>query len=372
MNAPLPCQRHLFEIPDDVAYLDAAAWSPLPRSVREAGEAGMLVKSRPWSHPREAVPAQAERARSAAAALLNAGADDIAIVGSVSHAMATAAKNLSPDPGGRIVRIVDEFPSLCFAFDRLAAERGLEVEIVPRPADGDWTQSLLDAIHRPGAPPLTVATLTPLHWADGTVIDLDRIAPAVHAAGAALIIDATQAVGAVPVDVARWRPDFLAFPTYKWALGPYGLAFLYAAKHRQGGTPIEENNGNRPPATGARRYDRGELNDPVALPMAATGLELIAGWGVPSIAARLLELSDSLAEGLVGLGFTLAPAHLRSPHMLGAYLPDGLPDRLIGGLREHNVFVSDRLGALRVSPHVFANEKDVARCLDAVRARLAG
>ena len=55
---PLPCQRHLFEVPDDISYLDAAAWSPLPRSVREAGEAGLLVKSRPWAHPREAVPAQ--------------------------------------------------------------------------------------------------------------------------------------------------------------------------------------------------------------------------------------------------------------------------------------------------------------------------
>ncbi len=44
------------------------------------------------------------------------------------------------------------------------------------------------------------------------------------------MIDATQAAGAVPVDVGRWRPDFLAFPTYKWTLGPYGLAFLYAAR----------------------------------------------------------------------------------------------------------------------------------------------
>ena len=66
--------------------------------------------------------------------------------------------------------------------------------------------------------------MTPLHWTDGGLIDLDRLAPAVHRAGAALVIDATQAVGAVPVDVARWRPDFLAFPTYKWALGPYGVA----------------------------------------------------------------------------------------------------------------------------------------------------
>ncbi|MFC7552513.1 hypothetical protein ACFQU7_09950 [Pseudoroseomonas wenyumeiae] len=49
----------------------------------------------------------------------------------------------------------------------------------------------------------------------------------------------------MPLDVARWQPDFLAFPTYKWVLGPYSLAFLYAAPHRQSGLPLEENN-NRP------------------------------------------------------------------------------------------------------------------------------
>ncbi|MGT2480259.1 aminotransferase class V-fold PLP-dependent enzyme [Methylobacterium oryzae CBMB20] len=75
----------------------------------------------------------------------------------------------------------------------------------------------------------------------------------VHAAGAALVIDATQAVGAAPVDVARWRPDFLAFPTYKWALGPYGLAFLYAAPHRLDGAPSRRMSatGRRPPARAA-------------------------------------------------------------------------------------------------------------------------
>lgn len=367
---PLPCQRHLFEVPDAVAYLDAAAWSPLPRAVREAGETGLLTKSRPWSHPREAVAGEAERARAAAAALIGAQADDVAIVGSISHAMATVAHNLAPAPGGRALRVADEFPSLCYAFDRLAAERGLSVEIVPRPADGDWTAALLAAVTRPGAPPLAIATLTPLHWADGTVIDLDRLAPAVHATGAALVVDATQAVGAVPVDVARWRPDFLAFPTYKWALGPYGLAFLYAAPHRQDGTPIEANNGNRPPAAGARRYDKGERNDPVALPMAATGMELIADWGVPAVAVRLRELTDRLAEGAAALGLATAPGVLRAPHILGARMRGGVPDGLIARLRERDVFVSDRLGVLRISPHVWADEADVDRCVIALRAQL--
>ncbi|CAM2949212.1 MULTISPECIES: aminotransferase class V-fold PLP-dependent enzyme [Methylobacterium] len=363
----IPSQRHLFEVPADVSYLDAAAWSPLPRVVRAAGEAGILTKSRPWDHPRTAFPALAERTREAAARLIGAGADDVAIVGSVSHAMATAACNLAPARGGRLLRVADEFPSLRYAYDRLAAAHDLAVEEVPRPPDGDWTAALLAAIHKPSDKPLAIATLTPLHWTDGSLIDLDRLTPAVHAAGAALVIDATQAVGAMPVDVARWRPDFLAFPTYKWALGPYGVAFLYAAPHRQDGLPIEDNIGNRTPAAGARRYDRGELNDPVALSMAASGLDLIAAWGVPSIAARLRDLTDRLAEGVTALGLTVAPPHLRADHILGVHAPGGLPDGLMDRLQAARVFASERSGALRLSPHVWADPDDVARCLAALR-----
>ncbi len=368
--APLPCQRHLFEVPDEISYLDAAAWSPFPLSVRAAGEAGLLVKSRPWAHPREAVQAQAERARAAAARLIGATADDVAIVGSVSHAMATVAANLAVAPGGRVLRVADEFPSLCYAFDRLARASGLVVEEVPRPEDGDWTASLLAAIGRPGAPPLTIATLTPSHWTDGGLIDLDRLAPAVHAAGAALVIDATQAAGAVPVDVGRWRPDFLAFPTYKWALGPYALAFLYAAPHRQDGAAIEENIGNRPPATGARRYDRGELNDPVLLPMAATGLELLLSFDVAAVADRLRRLTDLLADGLVGLGLSALATDLRAPNILGLRAPGGLSPGLVDRLRQDGVYVSERSGALRLSPHVWADERDVERCVAALRRAL--
>jgi selenocysteine lyase/cysteine desulfurase len=372
MDAPdiLPCQRHLFEMPPEICYLDAAAWTPLPHPVREAGVAGMRAKTEPWAHDRDEAGQWAERARAAAARLIGATADDIAIAGSVSHAIATAARNLPLPPGGRILRVADEFPSQCLVWDRLAAERGLTLDIVPRPADADWTAALLAAIARPGAPPLAVAALTPLHWSDGARIDLERLAPAIHAAGAAFVIDATQAVGAVPVDVARLRPDFLAFPTYKWTLGPYSLAFLYAAPHRQDGVPLEENSGNQHPAAGARRYDKGERNDPLALPMAATGMELVASWGAGPIAARLGRLTARLAAGLEALGLALPPPAQRSPHIIGARIPGGMPPDLIDRLRAERVFASDRLGALRLSPHAWADAADIDRCLAALAALL--
>ncbi|WP_159997063.1 aminotransferase class V-fold PLP-dependent enzyme [Roseomonas sp. 18066] len=368
----LPSQRPLFEIPPGIAYLDAAAWSPLPRSVSAAGVAGIAAKARPWEFPRIRNEDGVAAARAAAARLIGAAAQDIAIQGSVAQAMATAARNLELAPGQRILRMADEFPSLCLVFERLAAERGLVVEVVPRPEDGDWTAALLAAIGRPGAAPLALALLTPLHWSDGALVDLDALAPAVRAAGAALVIDATQAAGVLPVDVGRWQPDFLAFPTYKWVLGPYGLAFLYVAPHRQAGLPVEEHNGNRPSggyAPGALRYDRGERADPVAPRMAAAGLELVLEWGPPAIAARLAHLTGLLAAGLAGLG-TLPPR--RAPHVLGLRCPGGLPAGLVERLAGQGVYLSDRLGVLRISPHVWNEEADLELALDRIKSSLAG
>ncbi len=373
----LPCQRHLFDMPREVAWLNAAAYGPQPRVVHDAGTQGVAVKTRPWLHDRSDAGPMSERARAAAAALIGAEPDDIAIVGSISHAIATAAQALPVAPGARILRVDREFPSQSLAWTRLAAERGAVEEIVPRPADGDWTAAVLAAVERPGALPLAVAALTPLHWTDGLRIDLAAIAPAVRRHGAALVIDATQAVGAMPIDARALDADFLAFPTYKWVLGPYSLAFLYAAPRRQTGAPLEENAFNRqldepgqPFAPGARRYDMGERTNPVAIPMAVAGLELVAGWTPAAVSARLAGLTDRLASSLQALGLPVAPKHLRVPHILGLRLPGGLPPGLIANLAAAGVHVSDREGALRVSPHAYNDEADIDRLTDALRVAL--
>ncbi len=370
MNA-LTSQRHLFEIPRDIAYFEAAAYAPLPMAVRRAGEAGVAAKSHPWCHPRDHDQNWVDRTRIAAADLIGATATDIAIVSAVSGAMAVAVRNLDPAPGHRVLRVQDEFPSVALTVDRLAREKGLVLDIVPRPADGDWTSAVLEAIERPGAPPLALAALTPLHWADGALIDLDRIAPMVHAAGAALIIDATQAVGAMPVDVARWRPDFLAFPTYKWVAGPYSTAFLYAAPHRQGGLPMEMNSNNCPdgtPAPGARRYDRGERNDPIAMPMAGTCLELVRDWQPARVAEYLAPKTERLADLAADLGWQLLPRHFRVPHILGLRWPGGMAPDTIARLNRHGLYASDRLGVLRLAPHIWVDAQDMGRAERALMA----
>lgn len=363
----LPSQHALFEITPEICYLDGAAYSPSPRSVRAAGEHGVLTKSEPWNHPGARDDAPVERTRAAAARLIGAAPDDVAILGSVSQGIATAARNLALPSGHRILRMENEFPSQSLIWDRLATERGLVPDIVPRPADGDWTAALRAAITRPGASPIAVAALTPLHWSDGAVVSIDRLMPVLREMGAAIVVDATQAVGVIPIDVAALQPDFLTFPAYKWLLGPYSLGFLYAAPHRQDGLPIEENSTNRLggiPASGARRYDKGERNDPILLPMALAGMELLLDWGVEAVAEHLRHVTNRLAQHASSLGLEVLPAELRAPHILGVRILGGMPPGLIAALAEEGVYCSDRLGVLRVSPHVWCREEDPDRFRD--------
>jgi len=372
----LPCQRALFDMPEGIAYLNAAAFTPVPAAVQAAGNLGVQTKVTPWTQALGETEAWADRARAAAANLIGASPADIALTNAVSYGIATAARNITIPPGSRVLMIEAEFPSLAWVWEDLARAANAALDIVPRPANGDWTAALLHAITRPGAPPVGLAALTPLHWADGAMIDLDAILPTLRAQGAAVVIDATQAAGVLDVDVRRWQPDYLAFPTYKWVLGPYSTAFLYAAPHRQSGQPLEQHGASRDPAglalrDGARRYDRGEYRDPIGLPMAATGLEQILAWTPAAIAARLRRLTDELADAIADIpGVTAVPRALRAPHILGLRIAGGL-DGLLDGLAAHHVYVADRLGVLRVSPHVYNHSADVTRFATALRACLA-
>src|SRR5262249_13592922 len=94
---PLPCQRHLFDIPDDVAFLNCSYISPLPNASVIAGERGMRRKSRPWTIAADDFFTTSEAVRGLFARLINAAPDDVAVTPSVSYGMAQAAHNIALD-----------------------------------------------------------------------------------------------------------------------------------------------------------------------------------------------------------------------------------------------------------------------------------
>ncbi|HEX9167149.1 MAG TPA: aminotransferase class V-fold PLP-dependent enzyme [Gemmatimonadales bacterium] len=372
----LPCQRDHFEIPREVAYINCAYMGPLPRSALEAGVAGMRRKAQPWSISSAEFFEATERLRALAARLIGAADGDVAIVPSVSYGMGVAAANLPLRAGQRVLMLDEEFPSTIYPWREAARRAGAEAVCLPRPVDDDWTSALLAKMDERTA----VVAVPVCHWTDGGVVDLVRVGDRAREVGAALAIDATQSLGVLPFDVALVRPDFLVSAAYKWLLGPYTIAFLYVAPPRQDGQPLEHNwmaregsedfsrltgyrDGFRP---GARRFDMGEVANFTLLPQAIAALELILGWEVPRIAATAGALANRILEGAAGLGFTAVRPDRRAPHYLGLRRTGGIPAGLGEALQRQGVFVSTRGAALRVTPHVYNDEADVARFLGAL------
>ncbi|HSN20805.1 MAG TPA: aminotransferase class V-fold PLP-dependent enzyme [Usitatibacter sp.] len=377
----IPSQRHLFDVPRHVAYFNCASSTPQLNAAREGLGASVAARSRPWARTAADYFTDAEAIRRLSAEAIGGDAEGFAIVPAASYALASAARALEPrlQPGDGIVMMAEEFPSMVLAFRRVASERGAAIVTVPIPADGDWTTAIRSSI-RAG---VKVVAISSCHWTNGARVDLARIAEACRAVGAALVVDGTQTVGAMPFDFEAIAPDFLAVAGYKWMLGTYGVGLLHVAPKWRDARPLEESWLARQGAEdfaalvrpsneyqpGARRFDVGEKGTAL-LPAAIAGLEQLREWGVASIAETLAEVNARIAEALAALGFRVAPPALRCPHMFGAEIPEGFGGDVVAALRAEDIYISRRGRSLRFSPHLHVDDADVERLVATLRSLL--
>ena len=372
----IPTQRHLFDIPPDVAYLNCAYMAPQLDAVSRAGIDGLKRKASPWRITAEDFFSEAATAREMFAELIGAQATDVAIIPSVSYGIAVAAANLPVAEGERILLLEDQFPSNVYAWLELARRTGADVVTVARPPGDDWATAIVGALDER----TRVVAIPQVHWTDGTRVDLARVSSACREHDAALVLDSTQSLGAVPFSVAEVRPDFLVSAAYKWLLGPYGLAFMYVTERRQRGQPIEHNWLTRAHSEdfsglcryterfqpGAIRFDVGQRSSFTLLPMAIAALRQIQAWTVAGIETSVGKLTEELVRGVQALGLHVASEHSRSPHLIGIGFQGGVPPTLMQELGSRSVFVSLRGNSMRVSPHVYNTPADIQRLLEAL------
>jgi len=371
----IPSQRHLFDLPREVAYLNCAYMSPLMNAVVDAGRAGLARKTQPWLIKSADFFATPERARGLFARLIGAEAGDIATVPAASYGLAVAAANLPVRRGQSIVLLQDQFPSNVYPWRQLAADSGAEVVVVPRRQDG-WTAGVLEAVDDRTA----IVALPHCHWTDGAIVDLVAVSRRCKEAGAALALDLTQSAGALPFDAKVVDPDFAVAACYKWLMGPYSIGFLYVAPRHQAGRPLEHNWIARAGSEdfsrlidyrmdfqpGARRFDVGEGANFALLPGAIAALERILEWGVEEIAATLAAKTEAISARVEKLGLLASPRGQRAGHFLGLRFPGGLPKSLLERLADENVFLSVRGDSLRVTPHLYNDEEDADRLVAAL------
>lgn len=377
----IPNQRHLFDIPDNVAYLNVATMGPLPVAASEAGQRGMARKLRPWTIPDSDFFEDTRRLRPLLGQLIGADAEGIAFVPSVSYGLATAARNLPVAKGQKILLLEDQFPSNVYTWRELARANGAVIETVSARGNVSLSEALLDAI----GPDTALVACPQVRWTDGARLDLIAIGKRCREVGSALVLDLTQSCGAMVFDVKAVQPDFVVAACYKWLLGPYATGFLYAAPDRRSGTPLEQNWITREGAAdfsrlidytdalapGAERYDMGERSNFALLPALQAAVTQILDWKIEHIEATLAHQNRALAEALETRGLPVMPEGERGAHYLGALLPETAPPDLTARLKAESIYVSKRGNRLRITPHLFTTPEDIDRFLAALDRHLA-
>jgi selenocysteine lyase/cysteine desulfurase len=369
-------QRAAFDVPPEIAYFNTANLAPQLHAVRAAGEAALERRAQPWTVSAADWFTEAERLRTRFAAIVGADSDGVALVPATSYGFAVAARNLPLQAGQRILVLDEEYPSGIYTWRSAARRSGAEILTVTREPGQTWADAVLAALdERVG-----IVSVPNVHWTDGAFVDLAPIASRARELGARLVIDGSQSVGALPLDIGHLRPDYLVTVGYKWLLGPFGAGYLYVAEEHRHGEPLEENwilrAGSEDFARlvdyrdeyqpGARRFDVGERTNFELTPMAIAALEQILEWQVPRVAAALAARTGEIARHAADLGLDPLPDDQRGPHMLGVRLPDSVRARVLPALAEANCFAAVRGASLRIAPHLHTTDEDVRKLVDAL------
>lgn len=357
--------------------------SPLLKSVEEAGIVAMARKRNPTTIQANDFFADAEKLRGMVGQLINAPAAQIALVPSASYGLATAVNNLPLDNGGHALVVGHEFPSGYLTIKKWCDTHGKDLRVVSAPTQEAvkgqlWNEALLQSIHDDTA----VVLLSSVHWMDGTRFDLTAIGQKCKVHDAVLIVDGTQSVGAIGIDVQACHIDALVCAGYKWLMGPYSTGFGYFSPRFNNGQPLEETWLNRNNARqfseltayaddyteGAGRYNTGEYGNFILLPMFNAALEQILAWGTPSIESYCGELTQPLVEFLWQHGFGVEEDAYRSKHLFGVALPKHITmSQLTALLQEHQIYVSVRGQSLRISVHLYNTAADIAKLMGVLK-----
>ena len=379
-------QKELFQLPEDIHYLNGAYMSPLLRSVEEAGIAALIKKRNPTRIFPADFFSEAEILRENFGKLVNCPAEQVAIIPSASYGLTSAINNLPKDNGSTALVVSDEFPSGYYAIEKWCQDNDKQLKVIKAPESmisrgQEWNEQIIERINDDTA----VVMMSSIHWTDGTMYDLKAIGEKCKTHKALFIIDGTQSVGALPIDVASFQIDALVCAGYKWLMGPYSIGLAYYSEFFNEGTPLEESWMTRSNAqnfssltnyvddyvAGAGRYNVGEFSNFTLLPMLNVAIEQILKWDPAKIQSYCDHLSQPLIKFLRDNGFWVEEDQYRAKHLFGILLPAHLDQKvLLHKLQERKIFVSTRGKAIRISLHLYNTKEDIEAIMEVLETLL--
>jgi selenocysteine lyase/cysteine desulfurase len=361
-------------------YLDCAYQGPFPRATVARLQQAIELKCRPDRLEAPEYFRLPERVRGHLATLIGADPSEIALTNSATQGIGIVATGLGLEAGDEVVIASHNFPANLFTWLHLR-RLGVRVQVV-KPA-GDLIR--VEEVVRALTPRTRVLALDWVSYTGGSRLDLAAFGDLVHRQGGIFVVDGTQGVGALGIDVHHLPVDVLAVAAYKWLLGPYGTGFVYIRPEIQDrlelpvvnwmsvegaedfdALPTDEFTLPR----AARIFDVGETSNFINLHGLEASLEFVERVGVMAVTEHCQRLLDLLVDGLRAIGYQLSdsaqPEHRSA--ILG-FQADSLEatTRLHQKLRANQVAVSLRHGWIRVSPYLYNTEGDIERLLSVVR-----
>jgi selenocysteine lyase/cysteine desulfurase len=358
---------HNFPVRERLIYLNHAAVAPLCKPAADAmkhlADDCMQFGSQ---HYKEWVDAY-EGLRVAAARLVNADRQEIALVKNTSEGIATVAMGLDWKPGDRVVAFREEFPANYYPWKRLE-KRGIAVTWL---SAEDPIEKIADAAR--GAKLLAISFV---QFLSGYRAPLQAIGEICHANRCIFLVDAIQGLGAFPIDVKICHIDVLAADGHKWLLGPEGCGILYINQALQDRVePVEFGwtnvAGYRDYASrdmslrpDAGRYECGTLNTIGCFGLKAS-IELLLEIGIGIIAPLVQNLGDRIAEGVLNKGYELLGT--RTPETGAGIVSFRKPgvdaSAIVRKLAAAGISAAPRAGWVRTSPHFYIPPSDIDRMI---------
>ncbi len=376
-----------FQLPEYICYLNCASKSPMARRVEQAGIDAFRTKRLPYEVSNQDFYGIPKLLREEFANLINCpNPERVAIIPSVSYGIAQVANNVKTKEGEEIILAAEQFPSDVYVWQKLADKTGAIIKFVSPPDSSTergkaWNQAILNAI----GPKTALVCIGNIHWTDGTIFDLAAIRKRTREHQALLIVDGTQSVGVMPMDVESLQPDALICAGYKWLMGPYSIGLGYYGEAFDEGEPIEENWKNRLGSENfadlvnyqpqykdfAIRYEVGESTNFFLAPIQTEALKMINETGPLNIHEHCREISTNFIQEIQQDGAWMENSADRAAHLFGVKLPAGTDIKALKVLLEkEHVFVSVRGNFIRIAPHVYNTEALFQKLLTSIRTIL--
>jgi selenocysteine lyase/cysteine desulfurase len=367
-------QNYKSDFPDfsPAIYLDCAYQGPFPLRTARRIQDAVELKLHPERLESPDYFDLPEHVRARLAALVGARPQEIALTNSATQGIGIVAAGLAFEEGDEVVIAEGNFPANLFTWLHLR-RRGVRVQVL-KSVDGIVRlQDVAAAL----TPRTRVVALDWVSYTTGARLDLTALGEKVHEQGALFVVDGTQGVGSLELDLRSLPVDVLVAAGYKWLLGPYGVGFAYLRSEVQ--EQLDFDVVNWLSVEGSEDFESLPANE-FTLPHEAkvfdvpgtasflnlfafeASLEFLEGAGVGTVTAHCWRLLDRLAEALARKGYHVVgatDAGLRSTILAFQASSPEQTAMLHARLRERHVAVSLRHGFIRVSPHLYNTPEEI-------------